>query len=103
MFAAVRPAVRFILNVPYVHPLRLLHLLFKNFIRNSFRALNDASVAKLWDYLDGIRNEISVKEKEATAAAIDVPVPTAPAVATPEGDENPKEKKKSAKGYKFEL
>ncbi|CAM9730895.1 unnamed protein product [Ascophyllum nodosum] len=40
---------------------------FKNFIKNSFRVLNDAGVSKLWEYLDGVRQEVLREEQEAIA------------------------------------
>lgn len=54
----------------------------QNFVKNSMRVFDDASVAKLWEYLDGIREEISKEEKEqkeqketAAVVAVTVPVP----------------------------
>lgn len=50
----------------------------QNFVKNSMRVFDDASVAKLWEYLDGVREEISKEEKEqkeAAVVAVTIPVP----------------------------
>lgn len=39
----------------------------QNFVKNSLRVFDEASVSKLWAYVDGVKNDLTAKEKEATA------------------------------------
>lgn len=36
-------------------------------MKNSLRVFDETSVSKLWDYVDGVKNDLTAKEKEATA------------------------------------
>ncbi|CAM9449539.1 unnamed protein product [Laminaria digitata] len=41
---------------------------FKNFLKNSIRVFDEPGLAKLWEYMDGIKNDITREEKEAVAS-----------------------------------
>ncbi|CAN0077752.1 unnamed protein product [Ectocarpus sp. 6 AP-2014] len=60
---------------------------FKNFVKNSLRVFDETSVSKLWAYVDGVKNDLTAKEKEATATPAAAAVAQVTAVA-----EEPKEK-----------
>lgn len=38
-------------------------------MKNSLRVFDEASVGKLWDYMDGVKNDMTREEKETAAAA----------------------------------
>ncbi|CAM9767800.1 unnamed protein product [Ectocarpus fasciculatus] len=67
---------------------------FKNFVKNSLRVFDETTVSKLWDYVDGVKNDMTAKEKEAVAAQAAAPTPAAAVVAVAEvtaAAEEPKE------------
>ena len=54
----------------------------QNFIKNSLRIFDDAGASKLWEYMDGVRQEVAREEQEARsekekekAAAVVTPSP----------------------------
>ncbi|CAN0049726.1 unnamed protein product, partial [Hapterophycus canaliculatus] len=47
---------------------------FKNFVKNSLRVFDDGSVSKLWEYMDGVKNDIARAEKAAEPPAVAVAV-----------------------------
>lgn len=40
----------------------------QNFVKNSLRVFDEGSVSKLWDYMDGVKSDMTRKEKEASTA-----------------------------------
>ena len=41
----------------------------QNFLKNSIRVFDEPGLAKLWEYMDGIKNDITREEQEVVAAA----------------------------------
>ncbi|CAN0303459.1 unnamed protein product, partial [Scytosiphon promiscuus] len=43
---------------------------FKNFVKKSLRVFDEGSVSKLWDYMDGVKNDIAQAEKAAATPPV---------------------------------
>ena len=54
----------------------------QNFVKNSIRVFDEPGLAKLWEYMDGIKNDITREEKELVAAAAAAAATAASAAAT---------------------